>query len=155
MFFRRCYNLRMVHILALSVQNLLRTLDVKFACYNDTDQLHKSCFEKGKRIMNTKKWRTSLLIPGIVLFGTVALVNNVSAQEVKIPSSAQNNLMGDRLLQRRLMSKYQQQYDYLVVSFQKMNLNLSLEKRMARNSLSLIQLKIQKRVKLDLKSIIR
>ncbi|MBS0750427.1 Spy0128 family protein [Streptococcus suis] len=33
--------------------------------------------------MNTKKWRTSLLIPGIVLFGTVALVNNVSAQEVK------------------------------------------------------------------------
>ncbi len=44
--------------------------------------------------MNTKKWRTSLLIPGIVLFGTVALVNNVSAQEVKIPSSAQNNLMG-------------------------------------------------------------
>ncbi|ABP90337.1 Ribonucleases G and E [Streptococcus suis 05ZYH33] len=38
---------------------------------------------KEKRIMNTKKWRTSLLIPGIVLFGTVALVNNVSAQEVK------------------------------------------------------------------------
>ncbi|HEM2801992.1 TPA: LPXTG cell wall anchor domain-containing protein [Streptococcus suis] len=33
--------------------------------------------------MNTKKWRASLLIPGIVLFGTVALVNNVSAQEVK------------------------------------------------------------------------
>ncbi|HEL9628566.1 TPA: LPXTG cell wall anchor domain-containing protein [Streptococcus suis] len=33
--------------------------------------------------MNTKKWRTSLLIPGIVLFGTVALVNNVSAQEIK------------------------------------------------------------------------
>ncbi|NQJ87264.1 LPXTG cell wall anchor domain-containing protein [Streptococcus suis] len=33
--------------------------------------------------MNTKKWRTSLLIPGIVLFGTVALVNNVSAQELK------------------------------------------------------------------------
>ncbi|HEM6183421.1 TPA: LPXTG cell wall anchor domain-containing protein [Streptococcus suis] len=33
--------------------------------------------------MNTKKWRTSLLIPGIVLFGTVALVNNVSAQEGK------------------------------------------------------------------------
>lgn len=37
MFFRRCYNLRVVHILALSVQILLRTLDVKFACYNDTD----------------------------------------------------------------------------------------------------------------------
>ncbi len=101
--------------------------------------------------MNTKKWRTSLLIPGIVLFGTVALVNNVSAQEVKNTIISAKQPDGGQATSKAVNVKIPAVVRLFGRELLENEFKFELREANGEELLSLIQLKIQKRVKLDLK----